>query len=67
YEDGNKNLQRPHLEGWHDVNIWALIVDHGLRNIEDLEIVRLPGFPLIEQALLVWVNRALEANITISG
>ncbi|CAG8812944.1 8746_t:CDS:1, partial [Cetraspora pellucida] len=25
----------------------------------------LPGFPLIEQALLVWVNHALEANITI--
>ncbi|CAG8788149.1 16653_t:CDS:2, partial [Dentiscutata erythropus] len=40
YEDNNKPLQRSHLEGWYDVNIWSLIVDHGLKNIHDLEIVR---------------------------
>ncbi|CAG8780369.1 20268_t:CDS:2, partial [Dentiscutata erythropus] len=22
YEDADKNLQKPHLEGWHDVNVW---------------------------------------------
>ncbi|CAG8698841.1 1898_t:CDS:2 [Dentiscutata erythropus] len=40
YEDTDKNLQKPHLEGWYGVNVWVLIVDHGLRNIKDLEIVK---------------------------
>ncbi|POG76780.1 hypothetical protein GLOIN_2v1552276 [Rhizophagus irregularis DAOM 181602=DAOM 197198] len=29
YEDPNGTLHRSHLESWHDINVWSLIIDHG--------------------------------------
>jgi len=43
WEDPNSPLEKRHLEGWYNVNIWSHIVDHGLRGIRELEIVRSEG------------------------
>ncbi|PKB97000.1 hypothetical protein RhiirA5_506774 [Rhizophagus irregularis] len=40
YEDPNGTLHRSHLESWHDINVWSLIIDHGLRNLIGIETVR---------------------------
>ncbi|GBC05148.1 hypothetical protein RclHR1_06060006 [Rhizophagus clarus] len=40
YEDPNEPLQKQHLESWFDINVWSLIVDHGLRNVTRMETVR---------------------------
>ncbi|CAB4482826.1 unnamed protein product [Rhizophagus irregularis] len=40
YEDPNGILHKPHLESWHDINVWSLIIDHGLRNLIGIETVR---------------------------
>jgi hypothetical protein len=40
YEDPNKPLQKQHLESWFDINVWSLVVDHGLRNVIGMETVR---------------------------
>ncbi|CAG8816971.1 7791_t:CDS:2, partial [Racocetra persica] len=39
YEDPNEPLKKSHLESWYDINVWSFIVDHGLRNIDGMEIV----------------------------
>ncbi|CAG8595230.1 5796_t:CDS:10, partial [Ambispora gerdemannii] len=40
YEDSNGILHKSHLESWHDINVWSLIIDHGLRNLIGIETVR---------------------------
>ncbi|PKY60380.1 hypothetical protein RhiirA4_412697 [Rhizophagus irregularis] len=40
YEDPNKTLHVSHLESWFDINVWSLIVDHGLRNLVGIETAR---------------------------
>ncbi|RGB25445.1 hypothetical protein C1646_459379 [Rhizophagus diaphanus] len=40
YEDPNKTLQKEHLESWYDINVWSLIVDHGLCDVIGMETVR---------------------------
>ncbi|RHZ81994.1 hypothetical protein Glove_115g92 [Diversispora epigaea] len=40
YKDPNEPLKKSHLESWYDINVWSLIVDRGLRNINGIEIVR---------------------------
>ena len=40
YEDPNEILQKPHLESWYDINVWSLIVDHGLCDVIGIETVR---------------------------
>lgn len=34
------DLFSDNLEGWYDVNIWSLIVDHCLQNLEGMKTVR---------------------------
>ncbi|CAG8650922.1 3215_t:CDS:10, partial [Ambispora leptoticha] len=40
YEDPNGILHKSHLESWHDINVWSLIIDHGLQNLIGIETVR---------------------------
>ncbi|RHZ83614.1 hypothetical protein Glove_89g46 [Diversispora epigaea] len=40
YEDPNEPLKKLHLESWYDINVWSHIIDHGLSNINGMEIVR---------------------------
>ncbi|CAG8442634.1 13976_t:CDS:2 [Acaulospora colombiana] len=40
YEDPNETLQKQHLESWYDINVWSLIIDHGLCNVIGMETVR---------------------------
>lgn len=40
WDDPNSSLEKHHLEGWYNANIWSHIVDHGLQSIMELEIVR---------------------------
>ncbi|CAI2195207.1 12335_t:CDS:2, partial [Funneliformis geosporum] len=39
YEDPNEILQKQHLESWYDINVWSLIVDHGLCDVVGMETV----------------------------
>ncbi|CAG8597963.1 2546_t:CDS:2, partial [Paraglomus occultum] len=39
YEDPNKTLQKQHLESWYDINVWSLIIDHGLCDVIGMETV----------------------------
>ncbi|RUS32611.1 hypothetical protein BC938DRAFT_474912 [Jimgerdemannia flammicorona] len=40
FENPDKPLLKPHLEGWYDANIWSLIVDHCLHDLKRMETVR---------------------------
>ncbi|CAG8747783.1 12231_t:CDS:2, partial [Acaulospora colombiana] len=40
YEDPNETLQKQHHESWYDINVWSLIIDHGLCNVIGMETVR---------------------------
>ncbi|CAG8537561.1 9558_t:CDS:10 [Ambispora leptoticha] len=40
YEDPNETLQKQHLESWYDINVWSLIIDHGLCDVIGMETVR---------------------------
>jgi hypothetical protein len=40
YEDPNGTLHKSHLESWYDINVWSLIIDHGLRNLIGIETAR---------------------------
>ncbi|CAG8651409.1 43263_t:CDS:10, partial [Gigaspora margarita] len=39
YKDPNKPLQKQHLKSWFNINIWSLVIDHGLQNVIEIETV----------------------------
>ncbi|RUS33381.1 hypothetical protein BC938DRAFT_471959 [Jimgerdemannia flammicorona] len=38
--DPAQRLQKAHLEGWFDANVWASIIDRAFGNLHDIELVR---------------------------
>ncbi|RUP47013.1 hypothetical protein BC936DRAFT_146227 [Jimgerdemannia flammicorona] len=40
FESPDQLLQKPHLEGWYDSNIWSFIVDYALQDLKGMETVR---------------------------
>ncbi|RUS16129.1 hypothetical protein BC938DRAFT_476693 [Jimgerdemannia flammicorona] len=40
FEDPEKRLQKPHLEGWFDANVWSNIIDNCFGNMKDIELIR---------------------------
>jgi hypothetical protein len=40
FGDFNQLLRKSHPEGWYDFNIWSLVVDHCMQDLEGVEMLR---------------------------